>query len=186
MKTAVTAIFALSLGALSLFAANGDADHPPQGDADRLPQQDTPAKRVASVKWNIETGKLEWVVQSGVERNGQFVPSSKEEHYEISPEDAKMVVQGQQRAFTSQEADWLQSLLHVLTVYCAESTIWWEQGKGTPLDEQGKPLNNGQPSSPPADHSNGLDTTPHKVLLNPAPQRKVPGAVRLVAETMIQ
>jgi hypothetical protein len=175
MKTAVTAIFAFStLGALYLFAA--------QGDADRL-QQDTPAKRIASVNWNIQTGKLEWVVQSGVEHNGDFVPSSKEEHYQISPEEAKMAFEGKQRGFTSQEAEWLQSLLHVLTVYCAESTIWWDQGKGTPLDDHGKPLDHAQPTAPPADNSNGLDSTPHKIL---NPQRKVPGAVQLLAQTMIQ
>jgi hypothetical protein len=176
MKTAVAAIFGFStLGVLYLFAA--------QSDADRLQPQDTPAKRIASVNWNIETGKLDWVVQSGVEHNGQFVPSSKEERYQISPEEAKMVFQGQQRAFTTQEADWLQSLLHVLTVYCAESTIWWEQGKGTPLDEHGKPLNNGKPS-PPTDNSHGLDTAPHKVL-DLTPQRKVPVAIPLVAGTTI-
>jgi hypothetical protein len=177
MKTAVAAIFALSsLGALYLFAA--------QGDADRLQPQDTPAKRIASVNWNIQTGKLEWVVQSGVEHSGQFVPSpSKEEHYQISPEEAKMVFQGQQRGFTTQEADWLQGLLHVLTVYCAESTIWWEQGKGTPLDEHGKPLDQGKPPAPPADHSNGLDTAPHKVL-NP-PQKRLPDAIQLVPIRMI-
>jgi hypothetical protein len=178
MKPAAAAFFGFStLGALYLFAANSDAD--------RLQQPDTPAKRIASVNWNIQSGKLEWVVQSGVEHNGQFVPSSKEEHYQIAPEEAKMVFQGQQRGFTTQEADWLQSLLHVLTVYCAESTIWWEQGKGIPLDDHGKPLNPGQPSAPPAGHTDGLDTAPHKVLLNP-PQRKAPGAVQSVAGTMIQ
>jgi hypothetical protein len=176
MKTAVAVIFAFStLGAsYSLSAADGNAD--------RL-QQDTPAKRVSSIKWDTQTGKLEWIVQSGVERNGQFVPSSKEERYEITPEQAMMAFQGQQRGFTTQEADWLQDLLHILTVYCAESTVWWAEGQGVPLDEHGKPLNNGKPPATPAD-SHDQDNAPHKVQY--PPQRKVPGSVQLVAQRMIQ
>jgi hypothetical protein len=174
MKTAVAVIFAFSTLGASYYLSAAD------GNADRL-QQDTPAKRISSINWNTQTGKLEWVVQSGVEHNGQFVPSSQEEHYAITPEQASMAFQGQQRGFTTQEADWLENLLHILTVYCAESTVWWEQGQGTPLDEHGKPLNNGKPPATPADST---DTAPHKI--DYTPQRKVPGSVQLVARQMIQ
>jgi hypothetical protein len=174
MKTAVAVIFAFStLGASNYLSA---AD----GNADRL-QQDTPAKRVSSIKWDTQTRKLEWTVQSGVERNGHFIPSSQEEHYEIAPEQAIMAFQGQQRGFTTQEADWLQQLLHILTVYCAESTVWWAEGQGIPLDKDGKPLNNGKSPATPA---NSQDNAPHKVQY--PPQRKVPGTVPLIAQRMIQ
>jgi hypothetical protein len=177
MRTAVALIFAFStLGAIgNLTAADGQAD--------RL-QQDTPAKRVSSINWNTQTGKLEWVVQSGVEHDGQFVPTSQEDHYEITPEQARMAAQGQQRGFTTEEAEWLGNVLHILTIYCAESTVWWEQGQGIPLDSHGKPLNPEQPSKPPAAQPDDQDTGPHKVL--DQPERKVPGAVRLVAIRMVQ
>ena len=168
MKTVLAAILAFStLGALSsLIAADGEAD--------RL-QQGTPAKRLAAVTWDPQAGKLEWVVQSGFERNGEFTPSpGQEAHYEITPEQARMAFQGQQRGFTQQEASWLQGLLHVLTVYCAESTVWWEQGQGTPQDK-GSPV-----QQSPSDE----DLSPHKVV-QPLP-RKTPGAVQLVAIRAIQ
>jgi hypothetical protein len=172
MKIVAVLIAFSTLGAFSLTAA--------EGQADRL-KEDTPAKRVASIHWDTQSGKLQWVVQDGVERNGEFVPSSSgEAHYEISPEEAVMAFQGQQRGFTDQEATWLQHLLHVLTVYCAESTVWWDQGQGTPLDH-GKPK-----AQPPSDDHdpNQPDTNPHKVV-NP-PLRQSPGSVRLVAVRLIQ
>jgi hypothetical protein len=170
MKTVLALSFALGTLAFSTLAfADGNGI---------TGEEATPAKRVASVSWNTESGKLEWVVQSGFIRNEDFVPSGEETRYEITPEEAMMAFQGQQRGFTDQEAAWLQGLLHVLTVYCAESTVWWDQGQGVPLDH-GKPA-----GEPPADKSPDPDTAPHKVT-NP-PQRRTPGSVRLVAVQMIQ
>jgi hypothetical protein len=165
MKTTFALLFSLGFVFSTLaVAADGLADG-------------TPVKRVASVTWNIQSGKLEWVVQSGTEKNGEFAPSSEETHYEITPEEAMMAFQGQQRGFTDQEAEWLQGLLHVLTIYCAESTIWWDQGLGAPLDH-GKPA-----GPPPADKSGEPDTAPHKVVSPPL--RKAPGSVPLVAINLI-
>lgn len=133
----------------------------------------TAVKRVGSITWNGQTGKLEWSVQSGVMRDGKFDPSSEEAHYEITPEQAMMAFEGKQRGFTDQEATWLQGLLHVLTVYCAESTMWWDQGLGTPMDH-------GKPTAEPADSEN----PPQKVIN--FPPKKTPGAVRLIALNQIQ
>jgi hypothetical protein len=187
MKTALALIFVFGTVA---FADNnqGPADQPPsgQGSADRLapdqgtPGQGTAVKRIASVTWNAEAGKLEWVVQSGVMRgDGHFVPSSEETHYEITPEQAMMAFQGQQRGFTDQEAVWLQGLLHVLTVYCAESTVWWDQGLAVP-QEQGKPAAAPPAAEPPADSDNPLQK-----VLN-LPLRKTPGVTQLVALNQVQ
>ncbi len=169
MKTAFALIFSLSTLAFTTLAEDNPA----------TPDNGTPAKRIASVNWNTQSGKLEWAVQSGVMRDGDFVPSSEETHYEITPEQAMMAFQGQQRGFTGQEAEWLQGLLHVLTVYCAESTVWWEQGQGLPLDHDQKPT-----GQPPADKSTDPDTSPHKVI-TPLP-RPTPGAIRLVAMNPIR
>jgi hypothetical protein len=175
MKTALALIFVFG----TLAFADGNQEPADQGSADRLaPDQGTPdqgkaVKRIASVTWNAQAGKLEWVVQTGVMRDGHFVPSSEDTHYEITPQQAIMAFQGQQRGFTDQEAAWLQGLLHVLTVYCAESTVWWDQGSGAPPDH-GKP----------ADEPDDSDNAPQKVFN--LPFRKTPGTVRLIAWNAIQ
>jgi hypothetical protein len=97
--------------------------------------------------WDIQTGKLAWVVQTGQERNDEFLSSS-EEHYEISPDDAVMAVKGEKRGFTAQEARWLGKLLHVLTGYCIASTFWWHRGEALPPAE-GKPTQT-PPATPPS------------------------------------
>jgi hypothetical protein len=150
-----------------------------QGERDRLaPPQGSPAKRLASFTFDMQTGKLIWMVQSGVSQGDKFVPSS-EEHYEISPDDAVMTFNGQKRGFTQQEATWLKSVLHVLSVYCAESTIWWDQGQGTPLDGQGKPLSPPSKPSPNSSPDDDQDLAPHKIQM-PFPH-PAPGSVRLIA-----
>ena len=140
------------------------------------------AKRVASVTWDLQTHKLVWVVQNGVQQNGEFVPSS-EERYEVSPQEGAMAFEGEQRGFTVQEAAWLQQLLNVLTVYCAESVVWWDAGQGEPLDE-GRPAAAPPSASPHAKPVEHLDTAPHRVM-EPQP-KKAPGAILLVARNMVR
>ena len=64
---------------------------------------------------------------------GKFVPAS-EQQYSVAPDEAVMSVSKEQRGFTEEEANSLQHLLDILTVYCAESVVWWDQGLGTPVD----------------------------------------------------
>jgi hypothetical protein len=126
-------------------------------------------KRVASVTWDPKTAKLIWVVQNGLEGEGGFVPSS-EERYEISPNDAVMAFQGEKRGFTDVDATRLLNLLHVLTGYCIQSTVWWYEGQSAPHDD-------GKPTAPPAgpatpEPTSGPGMTPQKVFglhINQAP-----------------
>jgi hypothetical protein len=109
-------------------------------DADRLQQPDNKeVKKLGSVTWNLESHKLEWVIQKGSNINGKFVPKS-EDHYAISPDDAVMSFANQNRGFTQEEAENLQHLLDVLSLYCAESVVWWDQGQGVPLDPGSNPV----------------------------------------------
>ena len=125
---------------------------------------DSPAakiKRLASVTWDPQTGKLSWVVQTGTEGTGSFASSS-EEHFEIAPKEATMTSAGQQRGFTNQEAEWLGNLLHALSTYCVASTIWWYRAENPPSPD-GKPTT-APPAAPDAPKPGGTpDTTPHKV-----------------------
>jgi hypothetical protein len=105
-------------------------------DAKTVPQEKNSGetKKLGSVTWNLETHKLTWVVTKGTTVNGKFVPSS-EDKYEIVPDDATMAFLNEKRGFTEEEATSLHHLLDVLSLYCAESVVWWDQGQGTPIDD---------------------------------------------------
>lgn len=115
-------------------------------------------KRLQSVTWDLKTHKLVWVVQTGNDQDGSFVPAASAQ-YEISPKDATMALGQEKRGFTQEEASSLNDLLNVLSLYCAESTVWWDQGQGTPVDHkttapaapEGKPVRVNWPGArPPA------------------------------------
>lgn len=92
-------------------------------------------KRLDSVTWDLKTHKLVWVVQTGAEKGGSFVPAASAK-YEISPSEAVMASGEEKRGFTQEEAVSLNDLLNVLSLYCAESTVWWDQGQGKPVDQK--------------------------------------------------
>jgi len=90
-------------------------------------------KRLDSVTWDLNTHKLAWVVQTGTQANGEFKPESSAK-YEVSPDQAAMMFADETRGLSAEEADSLHHLLDILSLYCAESTVWWDQGGG-----QGQP-----------------------------------------------
>ena len=161
MKTAFVLLF--SFAALS-FAA----DPKPVKDPDVKSAKPEEVKRLGSVTWDLESHKLVWVVQKGAMVEGKFVAGS-EQRYEIAPDDAVMAVSEEARGFDGDEAVSLHHLLDVLSLYCAESVVWWDEGQGKPAakpkpdvkrDEKGdKPVKVGHPDSPqkpkykvPSDH----------------------------------
>jgi len=148
MKTAF--VLTLSLAA-ACFAAD------PKPAAKELPPGATgEVKRLGSVTWDLDSHKLVWVVQKGSMVNGAFVSTS-EEKYSISPDKARMMVADEERGFDGQEAISLHRLLDTLSLYCAESVVWWDEGQGTPggrptngtekpkIDGKEKPVKVGQP-----------------------------------------
>ena len=141
MKTAL--LLMLSAGAL-VWAQDKPADE---------------AKRLESVTWDLTTHKLVWVVQTGSQVDGEFVPTSSA-RYEVSPDEASMHFAEETRGFTAEEAASLHHLLDVLSLYCAESTDWWNQGQGSPMEQkntaapkheapkvEGKPVKVSEPKS---------------------------------------
>lgn len=148
MKTAL--ILLLSCAA-ALFAA----DPKPVKDPAVNPPQSEEVKRLASVTWDLGSEKLVWIVQKGSMVNGEFVPTS-EQKYEISPDNAVMAVATEQRGFDGDEAQALHHLLDILSVYCAESVVWWDQG-------QGKPMKPGTPNTPGKTDKNTVDQKPVRV-----------------------
>lgn len=97
----------------------------------------TEKKRLESVTWDLRTHKLIWVVAHGSVQNGNFV-STGTDRYEISPEDATMTYGKESRGFTTDEAASLHKLLDTLSLYCAESVVWWDKGEGEKIDKPGQ------------------------------------------------
>jgi len=102
-------------------------------------------KRLVSVTWDMETHKLLWTVQKGFMVGNEFVPSS-EMKYEISPDEATMLVAEESRGFDQQEAVSLHRLLDTLSLYCAERVVWWDRGEGVPADQG---THTAKPTRPP-------------------------------------
>jgi hypothetical protein len=122
MKTAL--ILILSCASLSL--AQDSKPNP----------QPVVVKRLASVTWDLNTHKLVWVVQNGTEVDGAFVPLASK-RYEVSPEEAYMASKDEKRGLGEEEADSVTDMVNLLSLYCAESTDWWEHG--SPADESAAP-----------------------------------------------
>lgn len=118
MKTAL--VLLLSCASLSL-AQTTEAQTP---EANPKP---VVVKRLASVTWDLDTHKLVWVVQKGAEVNGEFVASSSDK-YEVSPEEAFMASKDEKRGLGAEEAGSVVDLVNLLSLYCAQSTDWWEDG----------------------------------------------------------
>lgn len=126
MKTAV--VLMLSMAAISC-AQDKKAENP----TNQSNQSAQEKKRLQSVTWDLTNHKLTWIVQRGTERNGQFV-ATRSDRYEITPDEAVMSFANEKRGFTQEEAASLHRLLDTLSLYCAESVIWWDQGEGERLD----------------------------------------------------
>jgi len=143
MKTAIVLFGCL---AARLMAAD-----PQTQSVKEPPARSEEVKRLGSVTWDLDSHKLVWIIQKGEMQNGEFV-SHGEQRYEISPDDAMMGVSEELRGFDTDEAATLHQLLDVLSLYCAESVVWWEEGKGTPAPTSVRPKATQKPKTEkPAD-----------------------------------
>jgi hypothetical protein len=157
MKTALVVLFLFSLAGAACAQERQAA----------LPEKDSSeARRLGSVTWDLKNHKLVWTIEKGATVNGEFVPSTSD-RYEISPDDAVMAFSDQKRGFAEAEATSLQHLLDVLSLYCAESVVWWDQGQGVPVNgAPGAPKSRDKDARParPGDKPTRVD--------QPQPQRK--------------
>jgi hypothetical protein len=129
MKPALISIIFTTLLSYSAAGQNNaqkpDRERKPDAAADET-------RRLDSVTWDLKSQTLSWTVQKGTEVDGEFVPTSAE-HYEITPDVATMTVHDEKRGFEPDEAALLHRLLDTISVYCAQSVIWWDNGEGEPL-----------------------------------------------------
>jgi hypothetical protein len=161
MRTAL--IVLLSCATFSLAQDMKTARPPVASDSDA--QQ---YKRLASVTWDLDTHKLVWIVQKGIEVNGEFVPKTSD-RYEVSPNEAFMALKDEKRGIEGDEAKSLHDLLGVLSLYCVESTVWWENG-GNATDPAADP--SAQPTAPPATAKPGKKIGDGKATPAPDPNAK--------------
>jgi len=157
---------------LSFAAASFAADPKPVREPDvRMQSEKTgEVKRLGSVTWDLESHKLVWIIQKGSIVNGEFVPTSQEK-YAISPDKARMMVADEERGFDGQEAVSLHRLLDVLSLYCAESVVWWDEGQGTPATTK-QPTN--RQEMPKVDKSDPKPVKVGQPEENKKPKYKVP------------
>jgi hypothetical protein len=140
------------------------------------------SRRLESITWDLKAERLVWVVQTGSTVDGKFAPAA-EQRYEISPADAVMAYSDQKRGFTQQEAASLRHLLDVLSLYCAESVAWWDDGQGEPLDRSGKPIHPPQRQRPQDEDRDKVKSKGTRVAhpVERTPARRAP--IDLVAQS---
>lgn len=93
------------------------------------------ASRLESVTWNPVKHELTWVVSSGDKEAGaaDYTPL-KAESYLIALDDATMSFNGEVRRFSTEEASNVHVLMDLLAKYAVDSTVWWDDGHGEPVD----------------------------------------------------
>jgi hypothetical protein len=143
-----------------------DQPTPPAEKAAPQAGEQHAVKKLGSVTWDPNAHKLQWTVETGSMVNGQFVAASKNQ-YEISPDDAVMGAAGEQRDLDGEEAVELHQLLDVLSLYCAESVVWWDQGAGAPAEPKPTGTDSTSPQKPVRVN--------RKSTPSPAPVRIAPG-----------
>jgi hypothetical protein len=115
---------------------NGAAAGTPPESASRV-------RRLDAVTWNPAGDELTWVVSTlDLKSEGNASASGEKQSYAIHLDRATMTFNGETRGFSEDEAVQMHALMNILSRYAIESTIWWEQGQGNKVDE------NGRPSSP--------------------------------------
>jgi hypothetical protein len=167
-KTALHAV-----GCAILCTALAYSADPPQKQSSTDGRDEHQVKKLGSVTWDLKSHRLVWTVQSGNLVNGKFVSVS-EQQYAVSPDEAVMSFMDEKRGFAEAEANSLQHLLDILTVYCAESVVWWDQGEGTPVDGTATPKNSGD-----RDREEAVPEQKPVRVKEQAPVKTVPVALRL-------
>jgi hypothetical protein len=94
----------------------------------------TTLRRLESITWNSVNHELSWDVSKGQKDGEQYKPKGND-RYEINMDKATMTVNGESRRFSSEEAANVRILMDFISKYALESTVWWENGEGDPMDK---------------------------------------------------
>ncbi len=105
----------------------------------RTAQPDEPeaaesSRRLESVTWNSVSHELTWMISSGATSAGRLYQPATVENYQISLDDATMTFDGETRRFSTEEASNVHVLMDLIAKYAVDSTVWWEDGHGEPVN----------------------------------------------------
>jgi hypothetical protein len=151
----------LVLPALSCAQEGRPAQRPAQrqvaaaaGQARRLsqdqPEEDQTPRRLETVTWNSVKHELTWVISRGDKRGASYKALGSDS-YLINMDDATMSFNTEKRRFSKEEAANVHVLMDVIAKYAIDSTVWWDDGQGEPLDNNGNPK---QDKKPPKERRN--------------------------------
>jgi hypothetical protein len=112
-------------------------DHPLRS-REQTVSEVAPASRLESVTWNAVRHELTWVVSSGEKEAGADYKPLKSESYLIALDDATMSFNGEARRFSTEEASNVHVLMDLIAKYAIDSTVWWDDGHGEPVDDGSK------------------------------------------------
>ncbi len=134
---------------MSPIAFAGSAqDKAPTEDQDRTPPSDKKSRRLESFRWDPVKRQFTWEVSKGMKSGDSYRPTSTD-HYNIDLEAATMTFNGETRRFSEEEAANVKVLMGMLAQYAIESTVWWEDGQGDPVDNRGRSLKPGDENGKP-------------------------------------
>jgi hypothetical protein len=108
-------------------------------------------RRLESITWDSVKHQMSWDVSRGEKKGDTYQPNASD-RYEINMDNATMTVNGQSRRFSKEEASNVRVLMDFISKYALESTVWWENGEGDPVDGKDFP---GVPSQPDNQEQNG-------------------------------
>ncbi len=112
----------------------------------KKPDDSAALRRLESVTWDSVKHELSWDVSRGDKKGDAYQPHSKD-RYEINMDSATMTVNGETRHFSDDEAANVRTLMDFISRYALESTVWWENGEGDPVDGNGN-VKPGKPTKP--------------------------------------
>jgi hypothetical protein len=113
------------------------------------PEQAESSRRLESVTWNSVHHELTWVISSGEKSGGTLYRPAASENYQISLDEATMSFAGETRRFSKDEASNVHVLMDLIGKYAVDSTVWWEDGQGEPVNGR-EPKDQRAPAKPPA------------------------------------
>jgi hypothetical protein len=107
-------------------------------DAGKAFDSENGPRRLESVTWNSVKHELTWVISKGEKKQGASYKALGSTNYEINMDDATMSFSGESRRFSKEEAANVHVLMDLIAKYAVDSTVWWDDGQGEPVNGDGK------------------------------------------------
>lgn len=95
-------------------------------------------RRLETVTWDSVKHQLTWVISQGEKKGGASYKANSSDSYLINMDDATMSFGGEMRRFSKEEAANVHVLMDLISKYAVDSTVWWDDGQGEPVDGDGK------------------------------------------------